>query len=133
MATLLAHMRVKPGKEVEWEALMRLLTLQTFRTEGGVIRYEFWKGEAERQYYCLLAFKDKLAYCEHQMSETFRGADFSGLLEELRVEYLGPVEGAGGGLPPTRNPPLPEDASEALREVEALFPMRIPEWWTGRL
>jgi len=133
MTTLLAHMRVRPGREEDWEALMRFMTLETFRKEGGVIRYEFWRGEAERTYYGLLAFKDKQAYYEHQVSETFRQADFSLLLEELRVEYVGPVEGAGGGLPPTRDPPLPEDADESLREVQELYPIRIPDWWEGRL
>lgn len=133
MATLLAHMRVRPGKEAEWEALMRSMTLETFRKEGGVIRYEFWKGETERTYYCLLAFKDKFAYYEHQMSEAFQEADLSPLLEEHTVEYLDPVQGAGGGLPPTRDPPLPDDAGEELREMQQLYPIRMPAWWEDRL
>lgn len=133
MATMLAHMTVRPGKQEEWEAVMRALTLETFRREAGVIRYEFWKGEAERSYYGLLAFKDKFAYYEHQMSAAFQQVDLEDLLEELRVEHVGPVEGAGGGLPPTNDPPLPEDAGEALRDVQARYPLRIPEWWSGRL
>ena len=35
-------------------------------------------------------------------------------------------------LPPTENPPLPDDASETLRNTEQVFPISIPGWWAGR-
>ena len=55
---------------------------------------------------------------------------------ENRVGHPGVVlEPAVGGacdLPPTENPPLPADADEKLRLIEATFPISVPDWWTGR-
>jgi len=132
MATLLAHIRIKPGKEEAWEAIMQNMVLETFKTEEGVIRYEYWKGEAERTYYCLLSFKDKWAFYAHQMSDHHEGHDFADVLEDIRLEYVGPVNGAGGGLPPTLDPPLAPDASEAMRTAQERFPLAIPGWWSDR-
>ena len=56
MATLLAHITIQPGKEAKWEAIMRDMVAQTFGTEDGVIRYEYWKGQEPLSYYCLLSF-----------------------------------------------------------------------------
>ena len=62
MASLLAHIKIQPGKEEKWEAIMHDMVNETFRTEDGVIRYEYWKGQEDLSYYCLLSFKDKLAF-----------------------------------------------------------------------
>ncbi|MEQ8410518.1 MAG: antibiotic biosynthesis monooxygenase [Erythrobacter sp.] len=132
MATLLAHIRIKPGKEEAWEAIMHAMVLETFKTEAGVIRYEYWKGEAERTYYCLLAFKDKWAFYAHQMSDHHESHDFADVLEDIRLEYVDPVTRAGGGLPPTLDPPLAPDASEAMRTAQERFPLVIPGWWSDR-
>jgi len=132
MATLLAHIRIKPGKEEKWEAIMRDMVAATFGTEEGVIRYEYWKGEEPLSYYCLLSFRDKWAFYRHQMSDHHEGHDFAEVLAGIRLEYLDPVEGAGGGLPPTRDPPLPDDAGEAMRTAQERFPLTIPAWWSAR-
>jgi quinol monooxygenase YgiN len=132
MATLLAHIQIKPGKEDKWEAIMRDMVHHTFATEEGVLRYEYWKGQEPLSYYCLLSFKDKWAFYHHQMSDHHEGHDFADVLAGIKLEYLDPVEGAGGGLPPTSDPALPADASENMRIAQERFPLDIPAWWSAR-
>ena len=132
MTTLLVHIRIKSGKEAKWEAIMRDMVTQTFASEPGVIRYEYWKGQAENLYYCLLSFTDKWAFYAHQMSDHHEGHDFADVLEGLELEYVDPVQGAGGGLAATLDPPLPDDASDAMRTAQTRFPLTVPAWWSGR-
>ena len=132
MTTLLAHIRIKPGKEAKWEAIMRDMVAQTAASETGVRRYEYWKAQEPNAYYCLLSFDDKWAFYAHQMSEHHEGHDFGDVLAGIELEYLDPVKGAGGGLPTTLDPALPDDASEAMRTAQARFPLAIPAWWSGR-
>lgn len=132
MATLLAHIQIQPGKEDKWEAIMHDMVHHTFGTEEGVIRYEYWKGQEPLSYYCLLSFKDKWAFYAHQMSDHHEGHDFADVLAGIRLEYIAPVDGAGGRLPPTLDPALPNDASEAMRTAQDRFPLEIPAWWGAR-
>ncbi len=132
MTTLLAHIRINPGKEAKWEAIIADMVAQTFATEPGVRRYEYWKGQEPNSYYCLLSFADKWAFYEHQMSEHHEGHDFGDVLETIRLEYVDPVAGSGGGLAPTLDPPLPGDANTAMRTAQERFPLAIPAWWSGR-
>jgi quinol monooxygenase YgiN len=132
MTTLLAHIRIKPGTEPQWEAIMADMNAQTWGTETGVRRYEYWKGEEAGLYYCLLSFDDKWAFYRHQMSPHHEGHDFAAVLDGIRLEYLDPVRGAGGGLPATLDPPLPDNADEAMRAAQERFPLTIPAWWSGR-
>lgn len=132
MATLLAHIQIREGKEAKWEAIMHDMVAQTFGTEDGVIRYEYWKGQEPLSYYCLLSFKDKWAFYHHQMSDHHEGHDFADVLAGIRLEYLDPVQGAGGGLPPTTDPALPDHASDAMRTAQERFPLDIPAWWSAR-
>ena len=133
MATLLAHIRIKPGCEAQFEAITKDMVNRTLAEEDGVLRYEYWKGEAENFWYCLLSFKDKWAFYEHQMSDYHEGHDFGTVIEAIRLEYLDPVEGAGGGLPRTEDPPLGEEASEDQRIAQERFPLTVPNWWADRL
>ena len=132
MTTLLVHIRIKPGKEEKWEAIMGDMVAQTFDTETGVARYEYWKGQEENFYYCLLSFDDKWAFYRHQMSDHHEGHDFADVLAGIRLEYVDPVRGAGGGLAPTEDPPLPADATPAQETAQERFPLDIAPWWGGR-
>ena len=132
MTTLLAHIRIKPGKEAKWEAIIADMVAQTAATETGVRRYEYWKAQAENAYYCLLSFDDKWAFYRHQMSEHHEGHDFGDVLAGIELEYLDPVKGSGGGLPATLDTPLPDDADNAMRTAQERFPLAIPAWWSGR-
>jgi quinol monooxygenase YgiN len=132
MTTLLAHIRIKPDKLEKWEAIMADMVRQTHATEPGVVRYEYWKGEAENSYYCLLSFRDKWAFYHHQMSDHHEGHDFGDVLESIRLEYVDPVTNAAPGLSRTQDPPLPPDASESMRIAQERFPLTIAPWWAGR-
>lgn len=132
MATLLAHIKIQPGKEAKWEAIMQDMVAETFGTEDGVIRYEYWKGQEPLSYYCLLSFKDKWAFYHHQMSDHHEGHDFADVLAGITLEYIDPVQGAGGGLPPTIDPALPDDASATMKIAQERFPLSIPAWWSAR-
>ena len=132
MTTILAHLEIKPGKEAKWETIMADMVRQTFAKEENVIRYEYFKGQKPLHYYCLLSFDDKWAFYLHQASDYHEGHDFEDVLASVELEYIDPVLGACE-LPSTENPPLPEDASEMLRNTAALFPILIPEWWADRV
>jgi quinol monooxygenase YgiN len=132
MTTLLAHITIKPGTEGKWEAIMHDMVTQTFATEEGVLRYEYWKGQEPNVYYCLLSFKDKWTFYNHQMSDHHEGHDFGAVLDSIKLEYVDPVAGAGGGLPQTSDPALPDDASEAMKTAQERFPLDIAAWWAGR-
>jgi quinol monooxygenase YgiN len=131
MATILAHIEIKPGTEAQWEAIMSDMVSHTFAHEDGVLRYEYFKGQSPLHYYCLLSFEDKWAFYVHQASEYHEEHDFESVLAKIELEYLDPVKGACD-LPPTLNPPLPADATNAQRATEAIFPISVPGWWSGR-
>ena len=132
MATLLAHIKIKPGKEDKFEAITADMVKQTLETETGVLRYEYWKGQEENFYYCLLSFDDKWAFYRHQMSPHHEGHDFADVLADIKLEYVDPVEGAGGDLPETKDPDLPEDADDDLKTAQERYPLDIPGWWAAR-
>lgn len=131
MATILAHIEIKPGTEAQWEAIMEDMVRQTFAHEEGVLRYEYFKGRSPLHYYCLLSFEDKWAFYAHQASDYHEGHDFESVLAKVELEYLGPVKGACE-LPPTLNPPVPSDATDVVRATEVTFPIEVPAWWSGR-
>lgn len=132
MTTLLAHIRIKPDKLEKWEGIMSDMVRQTFGSESGVERYEYWKGAEENFYYCLLSFKDKWAFYRHQMSDHHESHDFADVIADIRLEYLSPVEGAGGGLSPSEDPPLLENMDETMRAAQERFPIEIASWWRER-
>ncbi|SIO20370.1 Quinol monooxygenase YgiN [Parasphingorhabdus marina DSM 22363] len=132
MTTLLAHIKIKPGKAEKWEAIMADMVEKTFETETGVNRYEYWKGQEENFYYCLLSFEDKWAFYRHQISDHHESHEFADVLADIRLEYVDPVTGAGGGLADTRDPALPDDADEGMAMAQERFPLDIAGWWTRR-
>ncbi len=131
MTTLLAHIKIKPGTESEWEEAMQNLVENTLANESGVIRYEYWKGQESRRYYGLLSFTTKKAFFEHQDADYHRNQTYGDIFEDIRLEFLDPVATASP-LPPTENTPLPDDASAGIREWETRTPVQIADWWSGR-
>ena len=57
MTTLLAHIEIKPGREAQFEDIMKDMVQKTLSEEDGVLRYEYFKGQQDNFYYCLLAFR----------------------------------------------------------------------------
>jgi quinol monooxygenase YgiN len=131
MATLLAHITVRPGAEAEFEAVARTLYDRTHSTETGVRHYEYWRGAEARTYYTLLSFDDHRAFIAHQTSDHHEAASsvLGGLIESLRLEWVDPVPRASE-LPPTlMQDPLP-DADELVIAYTERFGAVVPEWWS---
>lgn len=131
MTTILAHIEIKPGKEEKFEAIMKDMVERTFSEENDVLRYEYFKGQKENFYYCLLSFKDKWAFYHHQNSDHHEGHDFADVLKHIKLEYLDPVEDASP-LPHTQDPPLTDDMPEGMKEAAKRYPSQIAGWWNNR-
>ena len=130
MATLLAKIQVHPGREGEFESVMRYMFSQTHDTEAQVLRYEYWRGQAPGFYYCLLSFPDSLAFWRHQASDHHEGQmqNFQGCIAALELEVIDPVSGASP-LPQTCEMDLPADVSDAVKQQAASFPIAVAAWW----
>jgi len=132
MANLLAHIKIKTDRLEKWESIMQTMVSDTFQTETGVIRYEYWKGQERGHYYCLLCFEDKWAFYRHQISDHHEAQDFADVIEDIRLEYIDPVQVASTGVNETRHPPLPADADGLMKKAQELFPIDIAPWWAER-
>jgi len=132
MATILAHLTVKPGEEQRFEAIARHLYTATHDTETGVRRYEYWRGAEPRSYYTLLAFDDFVTFIGHQTSPHHESAspDLGAVLESIRLEWVDPLEGASP-LPRTTSQPMPADADELTQKYARRFAAQIAAWWPG--
>ena len=130
MATLLAHITVRPGAEAEFEAVARTLHERTHATETGVRHYEYWRGGEPRTYYTLLAFDDHRAFIAHQASDHHEAASpvLRELIESIRLEWVHPVPGASA-LPPTRMQDALPDANGLVVAYTDLFAALAAEWW----
>lgn len=130
MATLLAHITVRPGAERQFEEIARTLYDATHALEHGVRRYEYWRGAAPRTYYTLLAFDDHQAFIRHQTSDHHETASpaLGQVIEQLRLEWVDPIEGASP-LPVTEHQPAEANASELVQAYTDRFAAVIADWW----
>ena len=130
MATLLAHIKVHPGMEAQFERVAATLHAATHETESHVRRYEYYRGAEPGQYYSLLAFDDFLGFLRHQTSPHHEGSSpaLGELIAELRLEWLDPV-GAASDLGPTEMQDLPEGADDLTRAYHQLFAADVQPWW----
>ena len=130
MATLLAHITVRPGAEAEFEAVARTLYDRTHSIETGVRHYEYWRGAEPRTYYTLLSFDDHRAFIAHQTSDHHEAASpvLRGLVESLRLEWVDPVPGASE-LPPTEMQDAVPGADELVVAYTDRFAATVAEWW----
>lgn len=130
MATMLAHIQVKPGREAAFEAVIRPLFTRSHADEAALLRYEYWRGETVGRYYALLAFSDYAGFMAHQDSDHHEAATplLGDLVAEMWLEWLSPVEGASP-LPAFTSAALPSNPSAVMRRYAAMFPMASPDWW----
>jgi quinol monooxygenase YgiN len=132
MATILAHITVRPGKEAEFEAIARDLYSASHGSEPGLRYYEYWRGADERTYYTLLAFDDHRTWITHQTSDHHEQASprVGQVIEALRLEFVDPVQGASP-LPPTEHQPAPPDADELTAAYTERFAAQVADWWAA--
>jgi len=130
MTTILAHIEIHDGKEAKWEAIMKDMVAETMK-EDGVLRYEYFKAQKPNAYYCLLAFRDKWAFYQHQNSDHHEGHDFAEVLKSISLEYLDPVEEASP-LPHTEDPELTEQMDAGMKSAQKSYPTAMADWWKLR-
>lgn len=130
MATILAHLRIKPGREQEFEQTAQAMFESSHGREPALKRYEYWRSQRVGEYYCLLAFDNFLGFMTHQSSAHHEAAaaPLMEVIAELRLEWIDPVQGASP-LPATREQSLPADASELVRRYAELMPVVMADWW----
>ena len=130
MATLLAHITVKPGSEERFEAVARALHEATHRNETAVRQYDYWRGADERSYYTLLSFDDHRGFIAHQTSDHHELASpmIRDFVESIRLEWVDPVDGASN-LPPTVTQTAPADADELTLVYTDRFAAQVADWW----
>ncbi len=132
MATLLAHITVKPGFEARFEAIARTLHERTHADEPAVVRYEYWRGAAPRTYYTLLSFTDHRAFIAHQTSDHHEQASpqIGECVEDLRLEWVDPIVGAAE-LVPTEMQQAAPNADELTVRYTERFAADVADWWLG--
>ena len=132
MATILAHIQIKPGKEARFEELQGSLWRTTHATEPGTTRYEFFRGETEGSYYGLLSFKDFQAFLVHQSSDAHEdfGAQFGDVVQDIRIEWVDAVAGAND-LTPNAPQDAPPGASELVQKYSKAYAIRMADWWNA--
>jgi quinol monooxygenase YgiN len=130
MSTILAHLKVKPGSEAEFERIAAELYRGTHANETRVRRYEYWRGELPGTYYTLLSFDSEDGFLEHQTSDHHETAGplLGGVMESLRLEWIDPI-GSSSPLAPTNRSPLRPDAGELWRMYHERYAAKVQDWW----
>ena len=130
MATILAHLTIKPGCEKRFEEMAQELHDGTHAHETKVQRYEYWRGEQPRTYYTLLSFDDHRAFIEHQVSDHHETASprLGEVCEKIRLEWVDPVE-ASSPLPPTDHQDAPADADDLTKTYAERYAAKVADWW----
>ena len=130
MATILAHITVKPGTEAEWEAIAAELYAASHAHEDNILRYEYWRGAEERTYYTLLAFPDHHAFIVHQTSDHHETAspNIGRVVEKIRLEWVDPISDSSP-LPPTNHQDAPADADDLTAKYTESYAAVVADWW----
>ena len=130
MATILAHIKVKPGCEAQFEQISKDLYGASHGNEPGLLRYEYWRGAEPRTYYCIESYADVAGFLKHQSSAHHHhfGPDFRDLIEGIKMEWVDPI-GQASPLAPTNNQPLPADATEQMKAIYPRFASIYASWW----
>ena len=130
MATMLAHITVREGREAEFEAIARRIYEATHRLEPFVLRYEYWRGAAPRTYYTLLSYPDFLSFIVHQTSDYHEEAspEFRPVFESFKIEWVDPIARACP-LVATEPQDAPADADELTARYAQQFRAEVAPWW----
>jgi len=130
MATILAHITVKPGAAARFEEIAAELFRLTHEHEPDVRRYEYWRGADENTYYSLLSFDTFNGFLAHQTSPHHESASpkLGEVIAGLRLEWVDPIVGSSP-LTPTDTEPLPADADELTQLYARRFAAQVADWW----
>jgi quinol monooxygenase YgiN len=130
MATLLAHIKIRPGQEARFERVAEEMYRRSHADEPGLRRYEYWRGEDPGTYYTLESFDEYLGFLNHQTSAHHEeaGPSFGEMIESMRLEWLDPITTASP-LVATEPQELPEGSSQRLQEYDQRHHIEVPPWW----
>jgi quinol monooxygenase YgiN len=133
MATYLAHIRVHPGREQDFEQIGAELHRGTHEHEPNV-RYEYWRAAEPSTYYVLASFDSFDGFLVHQTSDhhEFAAPALRDVIETMHLEWLDPVPGASDAAV-TDVGPLRDGASElAATYYERFAGDVVADWWPPR-
>ena len=132
MATILAHIKIKPGSEARFESVVRKLYAQSHAGEQALRRYEYWRGQEPGTYYCLLAFDDFLGFMAHQASPHHETAAplLIDALADMKLEWVDPIQDASP-LPASVPQQVPDTASDLVKRYAEMFPVAEAAWWSA--
>jgi len=128
MATLLAHLKVRPGKEQAFEDVQKALWQETWQNEPDILRYEHYRGREPGSYYAILAFKDFAKFIAHQTAPYHEEPDWEGIFESVDLEWLDPIQGSND-LGPTREQDLGQELTERERYYVERSLCTRAAWW----
>jgi len=130
MATILAHLTIKPGMAARFEEIAAELHRLTHEHESDVRRYEYWRGAEENTYYTLLSFDTFLDFIAHQTSDHHESASpqLGEVLAGIKLEWVDPIQGSSP-LTPTDAQDAPADASELERTYARRYAAQVADWW----
>ena len=131
MATLLSYIKVKAGQESAYEDMQAVLYQDTWATEPGCRRYEFFRGPDRGEYYALLSFDDFQAFLVHQSSDHHEdfGKQFGEIIEDHWVKWVDPLGRCSKGLVPTDPQAAQEGATPLMIENSQTMAIEVPDWW----
>ena len=125
MATLLVHIRVRPGAEKRFEQIAREIHDATHASERNVRRYEYWRGAEPGTYYALESFDEFTGFLAHEASPHHLAAlpALREVLQDIRLEWVDPVAGA--------SPLRPDDliATELEEPHRERYGAKAQDWW----
>jgi quinol monooxygenase YgiN len=130
MATILAHLTVKPGMAARFETIAAELYRLTHEHETEVRRYEYWRGSEENTYYTLLSYDTFLDFIAHQVSDHHESASpqLGEVLAGIRLEWVDPIQ-AASPLTPTDGQEAPADAAELVQTYARRYGAQVADWW----
>ena len=128
MATLLCHIEINPGKEADFEAVMKEMYRRTHAEEPNCVRYEYFRAAKQSTYYCFLSFTDYSSFLTHQVSDYHEGFDFPAMIKSLEMEWVDPVTDASP-LIITESGPLPDSASDTIKAAAQAYVVNVQAWW----
>jgi hypothetical protein len=132
MATFLAHIRIHPGREADFERIAGELWTATHGSEPDMRRYEYWRAAEPGCYYTIGSFADYLGFITHQVSDHHTGptAALREVMASITLEWIDPVSGASDpDLSSTQLTDLPADASDLAKSYARRQPAEVQPWW----
>ena len=129
MSTLLAKAKLKPEFEDFFEDIARKVFRSTHDNESAVVRYEYYRGTDERTYYVLLSFENFDGFMTHQVADYHHNVDFMDCFEELRLEWLDPINGASPLVESETEGAVDPSNDDLWNNYVKNHSETTPKWW----